>query len=92
MTIETRPDELRLPREMESNADEALIRRDGERSSIAPVQRPPDLASQLAGWKPTDESLPDVDVGLQPLDDIQFPADVEEDSTIAHQTSVPGLT
>ena len=63
---------LRIPREMELDADEAIIRRDGERLIIEPVKRQPNLATLLAGWEPLDESLPDVDEGLPPLDDIRL--------------------
>mgnify|MGYP001810332182 FL=1 len=63
---------LRIPREMVLNADEAVIRSDGERLIIEPVKRRPDLATLLAGWTPTDESLPDVDAVLLPMYDIQL--------------------
>ncbi|AFL73433.1 antitoxin [Thiocystis violascens] len=63
---------LRIPRDLELDADEAVIRRDGERLIIEPVKRRADLATLLAGWKPLDETLPDIDAGLPPLDDIQL--------------------
>jgi antitoxin VapB len=52
---------LRIPHEFELDADEATIRRDGERLIVEPVKRRPDLASLLAGWEPLDEPFPDVD-------------------------------
>ncbi|MBV5274048.1 MAG: AbrB/MazE/SpoVT family DNA-binding domain-containing protein [Lamprocystis purpurea] len=63
---------LRIPHEFELDADEATIRRDGERLIVEPVKRRPDLASLLAGWEPLDEPFPDVDEGLLPLDDIRL--------------------
>jgi len=63
---------LRIPRELELDADEAIIRRDGARLIIEPVQRRLDLAALLASWQPLDEPWPDVDAGLQPLDDIRL--------------------
>jgi antitoxin VapB len=61
---------LRIPRELELDADEATIRKEGERLIIEPVSRRPDLATLLAGWEPLDEPFPAVDEGLLPLDDI----------------------
>ncbi|AUB83155.1 antitoxin [Candidatus Thiodictyon syntrophicum] len=63
---------LRIPRELELDADEATIRRDGKCLMVEPVKRRPDLASLLAGWEPLDEPFPDVDQGLVPLDDIRL--------------------
>ncbi|WP_373506428.1 antitoxin [Thiocapsa sp.] len=63
---------LRIPRELELDADEAIIRKDGECLIIEPVKRRPDLAKLLAGWGTLDETLPDVDEGLLPLDDIRL--------------------
>ncbi len=63
---------LRIPRELELDADEAIVRKDGERLIVEPVKRRPDLATLLAGWKPLDEPFPDADEGLLPLDDIEL--------------------
>lgn len=63
---------LRIPRELELDADEAIIRRDGERLIVEPVKRRPDLATLLAGWESLDEPFPDVDEGFLPLDDIRL--------------------
>lgn len=63
---------LRIPRDLELDADEATIRRDGERLIVEPVKRRPDLATLLAGWEPLDEPFPDVNEGLLPLDDIRL--------------------
>ncbi|WP_295585700.1 AbrB/MazE/SpoVT family DNA-binding domain-containing protein [uncultured Lamprocystis sp.] len=63
---------LRIPRGFELDADEAIVSKDGERLIVEPVKRRPDLATLLAGWTPLDESLPAVDEGLLPLDDIHL--------------------
>jgi antitoxin VapB len=63
---------LRIPRDLELDADEAVIRRDGDRLIVEPVQRRADLAALLAGWTPLEETLPDFDEGLPPLDDIEL--------------------
>jgi antitoxin VapB len=63
---------LRIPRELELDADAAIIRRDGERLIVEPVKRRPDLATLLAGWEPLDEPFPDVDEGQLPLDGIRL--------------------
>lgn len=59
---------LHIPRDLELAADEALVRKDGERLIIEPAKRQPDLATLLAGWEPLDEPIPDADEGLLPLD------------------------
>jgi len=63
---------LRIPRELELDADEAIVRKDGDRLIVEPVRRRSDLATLLARWEPLDEILPDVDEGLLPLDDIRL--------------------
>ncbi len=63
---------LRIPRELELDADEAWVRRDGQRLIVEPVPRRADLEQLLAGWQSTGETLPDVDKGLLPLDDIRL--------------------
>ncbi len=73
---------LRIPRELELDADEATIRKDGARLIVEPVSRRPDLAALLAGWEPLGEAFPVVDEGLLPLEETVgffIPAsDVEE--------------
>jgi antitoxin VapB len=59
---------LRIPRELELDADEATIRRDGDRLFVEPVA-PRRLLDLLATWQPLDEVWPDIDEGLVPLDD-----------------------
>lgn len=48
---------LRIPRELELDADEAIVRKDGDRLIVERVRRRPDLATLLAGWEPFDEIL-----------------------------------
>lgn len=57
---------------MELDADEATIRRVGDRLIVEPVKRRPDLATLVAGSEPLDAAFPDVDQGLLPLDDIRL--------------------
>lgn len=63
---------LRIPRGFELDADEAILRKDGDCLIVEPVRRRPDLATLLAGWAPLDETLADLDEGLLPLDDIRL--------------------
>ncbi len=63
---------LRIPRDLELDADEAIISKDGERLIVEPVRRRPSLAALLAEWGPLDEPFPDVDAGLLPLDDVEI--------------------
>ncbi len=58
---------LRIPRELELDADEAIISKEGERLIIQPVKRRPNLSSLLAEWETLDEPIPAVDDGLLPL-------------------------
>lgn len=61
---------LRIPRDMELDAADAIIRNDGERLIADPIKRRRDLGTLLAGWKPLDETVPDVDEGLVALNDV----------------------
>ncbi len=63
---------LRIPRDLEMDADEALLSQEGERLIIVPIKRQTDLAQLLAGWQALDEPIPEVDDDLLPLDDIQL--------------------
>jgi antitoxin VapB len=60
---------LRIPREFELDGDEAIIRREGDHLVIEPV-RAGDLLALLASLQPLDDSFPDVDETLPPLDDV----------------------
>jgi antitoxin VapB len=62
---------LRIPREFELAGDEAIIRQDGDRLIVEPVRKG-GLLALLAGMKPLDETFPDVDDSLLPLDDVSL--------------------
>lgn len=50
---------LRIPREVELTADEAVIYRD-ERRVVAPVRRAPTLATVLSRLTPLDDDFPTI--------------------------------
>lgn len=60
---------VRIPRGFELPGDQAVLRKDGERLILAPLA-PAALSALLASWSELDESIPDVDEGLLPLDDV----------------------
>jgi antitoxin VapB len=55
---------------MELAGKEVLIHREGYRLVIEPVQTPGGLLAVLDGLPALIETLPDIDAGLMPLDDI----------------------
>lgn len=61
---------VRIPREFELDASEAIMRREDDRLVIEPI-RAKGLLATLARLPDLDESLPDTDAGLPPLDDIE---------------------
>lgn len=62
---------IRIPREYELPGNEAIIRREGNRLIIEPLQRP-SLLAFLASCQPVmDVNFPDID-NLLPLDDVVF--------------------
>ena len=63
---------LRIPREFELDAEEATVRKEGDRLIIEPVKKEMGLAALLATLGPIDEEFPDVDEGLLPLDDVEI--------------------
>ncbi|WP_240193598.1 antitoxin [Desulfobulbus alkaliphilus] len=62
---------LRIPREYELPGDEAVIRKEGNKLIIEPVQHR-SLLKVIASWQPLPETFPDVDAELLPLDDIEL--------------------
>lgn len=62
---------IRIPREFELEGSEAIIRKEGNRLIIEPVMKGK-LLSLLTTLAPIDESFPDVDSDLPPLDDIDL--------------------
>jgi len=59
---------IRIPREFELEGDEAIIRKEGTRLIIEPVNKGR-LLSLLATLPRLDEPFPDVDDDLPPLED-----------------------
>jgi antitoxin VapB len=62
---------VRIPREFEMDAQEAIMRREDDRLIIEPVKRKGLLAT-LASLSALDEEFPDTDSDLLPLDDIEL--------------------
>jgi antitoxin VapB len=62
---------IRIPREFELDADEAIIHREGDRLIIEPVRKK-GLLAVLADLQPIEDVFPDVDAGLLPNDDIDL--------------------
>ena len=62
---------IRIPREFELNADEAILYREDDRLVIEPVKRP-GLLARLSALPPLEEEFPDIDSDLPPLDDIRL--------------------
>lgn len=60
---------IRIPREFEMDAEEAIIRREDDRLVIEPVRKKGLLAT-LSTLRALDEDFPDVDEGLLPLDGV----------------------
>ena len=59
---------LRIPREFELEGDEAVLRKEGDRLIIEPVRK----GRLLASLEPLEESFPDIDEDLAPLDDVEL--------------------
>ena len=59
---------LRIPREWELEGNEATMRREGDRLIIEPVRKGR-LLAMLASLEQLEETFPDVDEGLAPLDE-----------------------
>lgn len=60
---------LRIPREFELEADEAILRKEGDRLVIEPVRRGR-LLALLASLEPLEERFPDIDEGFSPLPEV----------------------
>ena len=60
---------IRIPREFELEGDEAIVRKEGNRLIVEPVEKR-GLLNILSGLKKLDETFPDIDDELPPLDDI----------------------
>lgn len=62
---------VRIPREFELDAQEAIIRREDDRLVIEPIRKKGLLAT-LATLRAIDEEFPDVGKGMLPLDDVDL--------------------
>ena len=59
---------LRIPREFELAGNKAIIRKEGDRLIIEPVQRR-SLLAMLGTWEPLKENLPEIiDLTAEPVD------------------------
>lgn len=62
---------IRIPREFELEGDEAIIHKEGDRLIVEPVRKGR-LLALLATLEPLDETFPDIDEALLPLDDVEL--------------------
>lgn len=62
---------IRIPRDWEMKGNEAIIRKEGKRLIVEPLETE-GLLSVLAGLEPLNETFPDVDNDLLPPDDIDL--------------------
>lgn len=62
---------LRIPKELELEGNEAIIRKEGNMLIIEPVRKT-HLLALLDSWNTLEEEFPDVDEGLPPADDISL--------------------
>jgi antitoxin VapB len=61
---------LSIPRDLELPGSEAVLRKEGHRLIVEPVDRP-SLLAILARWSPLDEELPEID-DLEPIEDVDL--------------------
>ena len=62
---------IRIPREFEVDAEEAIIRRENDRLVIEPIRRKGLLAT-LSTLHTLEGDFPDIDQGMLPLDDVEL--------------------
>lgn len=62
---------LRIPRDLELEGDEAILRKEGDRLIIEPIRKRR-LLALLASLQPLAEEFPDVDEDLTPLDEAEL--------------------
>ena len=65
---------IRIPREFEIEGDEAIIRKEGNRLIVEPIQKT-GLLEVLSRLKPVKDVFPDVDRGLGRLDEVNLRPD-----------------
>ena len=61
---------LRIPRDLELPGNEAVLRKEGDRLVVEPVQRR-SVLELLASWEPLDEDFPEIE-DLPPVDDVDL--------------------
>ena len=62
---------VRIPREFELDAEEAIIRKEDDRLVIEPIRKKSLLAT-LATLPALDDDFPDIDKDLLPLDNVEL--------------------
>ncbi len=62
---------LRIPREFELEGNEAILHKEGDRLIVEPVRKGR-LLALLDTLKPIDETFPNIDESLSPLDDVEL--------------------
>lgn len=62
---------LRIPRDLELEGDEAILRKEGDRLIIEPLRKGR-LLGLLSTLEALDEPFPDVDEDTPPLDDVEL--------------------
>lgn len=62
---------VRIPRDLELEGDEAIIRKEGDRLVIEPLRKGR-LLAMLAQWQPIDDEFPDLDADLGNLDEVSI--------------------
>lgn len=62
---------LRIPREFEFDADEAIVRKEGDRLIVEPVRRRR-LLALLETLEPIETEFPDVDKDLPPPEEVDL--------------------
>lgn len=61
---------LRIPRDLELPGSQAVLRKEGNRLIVEPIDRP-SLLEVLSRWAPLDEEFPDLD-DLWPIEDVDL--------------------
>jgi len=60
---------LRIPREYELDGEEAIIRKEGDRLIVEPIRKGR-LMALLSAMQPLEDTFPDVDDDILPVDDV----------------------
>ena len=63
---------IRIPVDLDFEADEVTLRKQGDTLIIEPVKKQPTLKEWLAGLEPWDEEFPDVDEDLRPTEEVDL--------------------